>query len=43
MLLHWMHTRYRTLLTTAPGCTGLGMGAGAAFSGLLVSVDMGGF
>jgi len=45
MLLHWMQTRWMTVLTTAPGCRGLGEtndGGTTAFSGLL-SVDMGGF
>jgi len=45
MLLHWMQTRWRTELTTAPGCTALIGAAGcdsAVFSGL-VSVDMAGF
>jgi hypothetical protein len=45
MLLHWMQTRWRTELTTAPGWSGLMGAAGcdsAVFSAL-VSVDMSGF
>jgi len=42
MLLHWMHTRWMTVLTTAPGCGGLLSLAGCEslfFSGV-VSADM---
>jgi len=45
MLLHWMHTRWITELTTAPDWADLfeaAEGAALGFSGA-VSVDMGGF
>jgi hypothetical protein len=45
MLLHWMQTRWRTELTTAPGWSGLTGVAGceAAPFSALVPVDMDGF
>jgi hypothetical protein len=45
MLLHWMQTRWRMGLTTAPGWSGLmaAVGCDSAVFSELVSVDMGGF